>query len=332
LEVEVAKTASDRTAKLKLTASSAVGLASIRVFVDGRTQGEYQVGGHDASIEPTIALSPEARWITAVAIDTAGYESVPRGLELSGAERATTSRLYAIAVGTDRYDDMDRFEQLAAAKIDAANFANSLKTVERVAYGNVELASYLDAAGLRTALPEKIREVVAKAGENDTIMLFAAGHGVLDPSTGQFFLVTRETRADQLAATAIGWAEIAAALDGAKARVIVFLDACHSGAAAGGTNDDAVLALMNRKASLTVIAGAKGRQLSKEYKGTGGAFTTAFVTAITEERRATDTNANGAIELAELYAAVKRHVMSRTKGKQTPWIARNQMIGEMPLF
>ena len=64
----------------------------------------------------------------------------------------------------------------------------------------------------------------------------------------------------------------------------------------------------------------------------GGAFTTALVRAFTEDRKATDTNANGAIELAELYGAVKRQVVTHTKGEQTPWIARNQMVGETPLF
>jgi uncharacterized caspase-like protein len=114
--------------------------------------------------------------------------------------------------------------------------------------------------------------------------------------------------------------------------VFVLLDACQSGAAAdGGSNDDAVAALLGQKASITVIAAAKGRQESLEL-GTGGAFTTALVRAITEDRRATDTNNNGSIELAELYGAVKRQVVTITRGEQTPWIARNLMLGEAPLF
>jgi uncharacterized caspase-like protein len=114
--------------------------------------------------------------------------------------------------------------------------------------------------------------------------------------------------------------------------VFVLLDACQSGAAAdGGSNDDAVAALLGQKASITVIAAAKGRQESLEL-GTGGAFTTALVRAITEDRRATDTNNNGSIELAELYDAVKRQVVTITRGEQTPWIARNLMLGEAPLF
>ena len=332
LEVDIAGTGAGRSAKLALTAASSVGLDKVRVFIDGRLEGEHAVTGGAGTREVTVSLLPEARWVTAVAVDTKGYQSVPQGRSLAGAGRATTSRLFAIAVGTDRYDDKDNIQQLAVAKADAQNFANSLPGLKGGAYGNVEVVSFLDAAGLRENLPAKIREVVAKAGDRDTIMLFAAGHGFRDASTGQFFLATRESRVDNLQATSIGWAEIATALDGAKARVIVFLDACHSGAAGGGgTNDDAVTTLLSGKTSITVIAAAKGRQESLEF-ASGGAFTTALVKAFTGDRKATDSNANGAIELAEVYGEVKRQVVTATKGAQTPWIARNQMVGETPLF
>ena len=80
-----------------------------------------------------------------------------------------------------------------------------------------------------------------------------------------------------------------------------------------------------------MIAAAKGRQFSYE-ENNAGRFTTALVRAITTNRNLTDTNGNGAIELAELYRVLKREVVTVTDGKQTPWIARNMMVGETPLF
>jgi hypothetical protein len=80
-----------------------------------------------------------------------------------------------------------------------------------------------------------------------------------------------------------------------------------------------------------VIAAAKGRQESLEFRS-GGAFTTAVVKAVTDDRKTTDSNGNGAIELAELYRVVKQRVLAETQGAQTLWIARNQMVGETPLF
>ena len=49
-------------------------------------------------------------------------------------------------------------------------------------------------------------------------------------------------------------------------------------------------------------------------------------------RAAYDLNKNGAIEVSELYAGVKRQVVDQTKSRQTPWLARNQMIGDFALF
>ena len=332
MEVEVQGAGEERRAKLKLSAASTVGLAKAQIFVDGRLAGEHTLAGGSAVIEATVALNPESRWVTAVAVDSTGYESVPRGRALSGAGKATASRLHILAIGTDLYDDTAYLPILSGAKTDAKNFANGMAALKGTLYGEIEVTSFLDATGLVSTLPSKIREIATSAGERDTILLFAAGHGVRDDTTGQFYLTVRETRRGKLDSTAISWKEIAGALDGAKARVIVLLDACKSGAAGGGgTNDDAVSAFLDRKASITVIAAAKGRQDSLEFAD-GGAFTTALVKAIAAERKTTDTNGNGAIELAELYGAIKREVVTKTHGEQTPWIARNLMVGETPLF
>ena len=307
-----------------------VGLEKLRIFVDGAAAAEHPLAGLSATADITLPLQPEAKWVTVIAVDTAGYESVAQGAALPGAAKAADSRLFAITIGTDRYDDKDNIGPLKAAKIDAARIAESVRGLKGTIYGTVEVTPFLDAVGLRSRLPAKLREVAAAAKATDTIMLFAAGHGFRDEE-GHFYLATRETRKAELKETAIAWDEIAKALDGTKARVIVLLDACKSGAADGGANDDAVSSLLKGKTSLTVLAASKGRQASLELPE-GGRFTTALIRAITADRKSTDSNRNGAIELAELYGAVKREVMIATKGEQTPWIARNLMVGEIPLF
>ncbi len=321
-----------RNAKLQILATSAVGLQKFRAFVDGRLVTEFDATGSSANSEHDIPLLPESRWVTAVAVDKSGYESVPVGQSLTGATAAVSSRLIAIAIGTDNYDD-SKIRKLNAAKIDAANFSMSAGAAKgRGLYADVVIHSFLDAPNLRTDFLTKLSEVIADAGENDTIMLFAAGHGFRDEAAGQFYLATRDSKLDNLRLTSIAWNDIATELDKSKARVIVFLDACHSGAArSGGSNDEAVSALLNRKASITVIAAAKGRQESLEFNG-GGVFTSALVAALGPNRKSADTNGNGSIELAELYGAIKRSVVGRTSGRQTPWIARNLMVGETPLF
>ena len=199
-------------------------------------------------------------------------------------------------------------------------------------YVGVEVTTFLDAPDLRDVLPAQIRQFADNAAENDFIILFAAGHGIRDDASGKFYLVTRESQLDDLVHTAIAWTDIATALGNAKARVIVFLDACQSGSVESSTNDDAVSMLLNRKMSIAVIAASKGRQDSLEDEALGsGIFTSSLIRSVVNWST-TDLNHNGVVELSELYGAVKRAVLAATNGKQTPWIARNLMVGEAPLF
>ena len=80
------------------------------------------------------------------------------------------------------------------------------------------------------------------------------------------------------------------------------------------------------------VAAAKGRQESFEKQELGGGvFTNALVAAL-GNRAAVDSNKNGVIELSELYSKVKPAVLTEMQGLQTPWLARADMVGEVPLF
>ena len=80
-------------------------------------------------------------------------------------------------------------------------------------------------------------------------------------------------------------------------------------------------------------AGSKGRQFSLEAaQAGGGIFTSAMVAAVADRRDSADIDRNGIIDLGELYAFVRSEVMARSGGNQTPWLARNALVGEMALF
>jgi hypothetical protein len=332
LSVEIAQSDGTRAAKVRASATSSVGLSKLKLYIDGRTIYDQDLRGNTDDIDILLPLKPEMRWISAVVTDTTGYDSVAQGSSLPGAGKASNSKLYVLAIGTDRYNDR-RIPHLTLAKKDATSFVHAVKALKGGLYNDIDISSFLDASDLREILIAKLRKVAEAATNNDTIMLFAAGHGFRDRSTGQFYLATRNTELANLRQSSIAWDDVAGALSGTSARVLVLLDACHAGAADGGANDDAVSSLLKGGTQLTVLAAAKGRQESEEDADLGGGrFTTALVRAITVDRKAIDTNGNAAIELAELYAAIKRQVVKGSDGAQTPWIARNLLVGEVPLF
>ena len=121
----------------------------------------------------------------------------------------------------------------------------------------------------------------------------------------------------------------------AHSRIAVFLDTCQSGNAGTSffaTNDDATSALIDRSPSgILIFSASKGREFAEESAAqSGGVFTSALVGALSD--KGTDLNHNGAIEASELYAAVKRAVVQGTNGRQTPWFARNDMVGDFVPF
>jgi len=169
-------------------------------------------------------------------------------------------------------------------------------------------------------------------------MLYFAGHGDRG-NDGKFYFLTPAASFEDFETAGLAWENVAQILAQTKAKVIVFLDACHSGVASNETlvaNDEYVAELMKTgKAGMVVMAASKGRQFSLEganFGGGHGAFNYAITRALTKERQTTDTNQNGIIELSELYRRVKFNVHQFTNGKQTPWLSRNEIIGEMPVL
>jgi uncharacterized caspase-like protein len=128
---------------------------------------------------------------------------------------------------------------------------------------------------------------------------------------------------------------IASVLARSQARVLVVLDACHSGSTGSeATNDRAAGELLRGgRAPVLILAASKGRQFSYENpKWGGGIFTHALSQTLTGAWKASDLNRNDALEISEIYQSVKSMVVRETKGEQTPWIVRRDLIGDFALF
>jgi uncharacterized caspase-like protein len=245
-----------------------------------------------------------------------------------------------VAIGIDNYQD-PTLPRLSYAKADAQRLLRALKTSEGKAVQSVQSTSLLDAQVTPERILASVREAAQSTGPDDTLLFFYAGHGIGDrssePSKAGLVLATAATRMKDLKGTSVSWAELASALAEARGKIVVILDACHSGIAgsdAFATNDDAVSVLMTRAGSpMVILAGSKGRQFSYENaKAGGGIFTAAIAAAISEARSTYDRDRNGLIDLGELYTAVKAKVFDVTRGAQTPWLVRNALVGEMALF
>jgi len=265
--------------------------------------------------------------------DASGLVSKPQAVRLSpGANR--TNVLRAVVVGINTYGNPKL--RLRFARSDAERLAAALRANAGHYYARSEATALLDQQATKNAILSALRETVAAASGDDTLLFSFAGHGVQDRA-GRYYLTPADFNIARIAEKGLAWAEIAAVLQGAKARVIVILDSCHaalSGVESLGTNDDAVGALLTgARAPIFVLAASKGRQLSYEGpKWSGGVFTHALIEAIQHQRARYDLDRNSAIEASELYYALKSIVVRDTGGEQTPWLVRQDLLGDFAVF
>ena len=307
-------------------------LREVRVYQGGVLTDQIAAGENAQTVTVDVERLRGARWASLVAVDQDGLASLPMGRDL-GVDPGGKADMHVLAIGVDRYR-ADGVPDLGFAVADARRLVRSLADTEDT---DVLAPSLMfDDAATPSAILQAAGKVVETAKPGDTIIFFFAGHG-LKGRDGRFYMATSAADPDDIAGTALAWDDLARVLAQANARVIVFLDACHSGAAGTdffATNDDAARGILrNIPSGLVVFSASKGREVSLENAEVGGGFfTTAVAEVIAADRSRHDTSGNGAIEISELYSGVKRLVVERTDGRQTPWLARNRMIGDFALF
>jgi len=310
-------------------------LKEIRLYQDGVLTDTFPVSASGQRIAISARRLPGARWVSLVAADTEDLVSLPIGRDV-GAD-ASLPKTHVLAIGINAYED-EKLPTLTLAKADATRLTAALKAVagRAIALDPDSTVLLTDAEASKSAILDAARHIVAETRPGDNAVISFAGHG-LQGNDGRFYLGLSNTRAADVEGTALAWDDLAAILSAAQGRVTVLLDACHSGTAGTGllaSNDEAVDTIRRAIPSgLTVLSASKGRELSAEIPSLGGGvFTYALTRAIADDRTAADLNGNGRIEVSELYRYVKDEVGAIRQGEQTPWLARNQMIGDFALF
>lgn len=307
---------------------------SIQIIQDGLLSKTILWNSNSTSTLVPVDRLPGVQWLSTIVRDANGLASPPQSFDLGPAKIKRNLRV--LAIGIDAYTD-PRLQSLAAAKTDAFKFINALDTSRSEIYSKVDILPPLgDEEATKTEILKSLDALIADTGPQTDIMLFFAGHG-LRSSQNELYLGLTQTDPEDLGGTALPWAAVADRIARAPGRVMVFLDACHSGDAGRsffGTNDAAAEALLNDlESSVTVFAASKGRQSSLETSQTGGGvFTHAVTQILMDDRAVIDSDKNGVIDLSEFYSNLRKRVEIFSGGQQTPWFTRNRMIGETGFF
>ena len=187
------------------------------------------------------------------------------------------------------------------------------------------------------------------AKKDDTVVIFFAGHGApeVDPRGIERdglakYLAPSDVEPDDLYSTALPMDELQTVFQRIEAeRMVVFLDACYSGAAGGRTFaskktrashvDDLFLERLTRSKGRAIVTASRPAEVSLEVPELGhGLFTYYLVQGL---KGAADLNRDGIVSLQELYEYVEQQVTQKSRalgGNQHP-VMKGEMEGALPL-
>jgi len=229
---------------------------------------------------------------------------------------------WVLAIGIDKYQS-DQIQSLKYAAADAEAIAAQFASQRGKLFRQVNVRIISDRAPLKPTFDTIIDnfDFVKRAGQNDVVVLFIAGHGVNDPAGDFFFLPSDADIQDDgrpRRSRAISGRELMGVLDH-PGKKILFLDTCHSEAAAGrrtrSANTDQLVRELSESGAV-VFSSSRGREKSQESdEWRHGAFTYALLQGLSGSA---DFFKDGVIKMKALDAYVSETVPKITQGAQHP--------------
>ena len=349
--------------------------------------------------EIKLVLTPGRNRVQVSVLNSAGAESLRQTFEVVYLESAPKPDLYVVAIGVSNYRyskaHPDKNVDLKYASKDANDIADYLQHLtaigtvlrskgslvtshsrnartqaqRRSTSATVMPHNFQKVHVLRIVNGDATRENVMKAHEfllkskpQDHVIVFFAGHGMLDKNFDYYFCTT-ETDPSNLADTALPYDRIETILDGIPSRQkLLLMDTCHSGevdkdepiefafdthggqrglklrgfgdlrvtanSGLGLTNSFQLLqeqfADLQRGSGTVVISAAGGVEAAQEDEHwNNGAFTKTLLEGL--KNRKADKNKDGQISVAELRDYVTREVPILTRNAQKPTSRRESV-------
>lgn len=316
------------------------------VLVDGRMAAIRQENGGSYRFVAYVPADSASREVVVMVRGRTGNPVIARyQLNATPAAQSFTSReepwsaeagfrgkRWAVVVGISAYQDT-AIKALQYADDDARAIYDFLRSPAAGGGGfaeeNIKLllneqATY---AEVRAALYSYLRQ----ATDEDQVFIYFAGHGAPDPARlSDLYLLTYDTRADQLSATGFPMRDVDRAVGELYARhVVLITDACHSGgittqfASRGGENninDIFLQQLSSTTGGLAVFTASGASQLSLEdarWGGGHGVFTHYLLEAL---RGAADDDRDQIVTLSEMMHYTVERVRRETQNSQIPSI------------
>ena len=302
-----------------------------------------------------VELSAGKNKIDVSVLNEKGVESLKETVSITCDAPPRKPTLYVVAVGVSDYQDARYC--LTYADKDARDLAD-LFTSKRDRYGDVKVQRILNRDATRENIL-KARDFLKASGVDDQVVVFFAGHGLLDSKLDYYFATADIDFADP-AKRGLPYEAIEDLLDGIRARKkLLLMDTCHSGELdkddvqvvrsekkpegeikgrdfrgftrvlprVGLKNSYQLLqemfADLRRGSGAVVIASAGGAEYALESATwKNGVFTHALLRGLKGEA---DRNRDGGVQVSKLRDYVEQEVQRLTNGRQSPTVRRENL-------
>jgi len=228
---------------------------------------------------------------------------------------ATRPTLYVLSIGINDYLK-DR--KLNVAVKDAEGIAKVFNSKSKATYRDVKTKLLINQDATKQGILDGFNWLQKNMQAQDVAVIFYAGHGL--NKKGNFFLCPIDTNFTNPEKTAIADDEIKKRLTEMPGRILVMLDACHSGAT-GVRVDRLARDLSDDDCGVVVMCAATGREEAGEDKMLGhGYFAHAVIQGLSDKMNTS--KKDGQVYLHHLDSYVYEKVVELSRDEQHPVVGR----------
>jgi WD40 repeat protein/uncharacterized caspase-like protein len=226
----------DLTVRAQAVAQSAHPVTAFRLLLDGRPY-DGDRGRKDVPIDPAAGKQKTASWQVhlepgrhrlAVIAESAVSNGQSDEIEVVYEEqRAEPPRLNIVTIGVSKYPGP---LQLRYAADDARAVESVFRAKSLPLFESIEARAVVDEDATRRNIIGKLNWLRQTMRAQDVGLFFFSGHGAI--RDGTFYLLPVDAEVNDLESTAVTAAQLKGILATTKGKLVVLLDACHSGAQA----------------------------------------------------------------------------------------------------
>ena len=288
--------AAERVALHFTIAAAPADIKSIDVFRNGQTTGQTRAlrrkPAANARSEPdggtmtgrrVLQLHPGANTLYVRGYRHDGVYGKSQTIDLVREPPPEPQRptLHLLAVGVDRYTG-EGIPRLAFAGADARSIITHVqRAIPQEHYADANITLLQDETGTRQNITAALDRIAADAKPEDSVLVYIAGHGVIDPQTSLYYFVQSDVPAwDRIAETAVSQEDLVAMIGSVPARnVMLMLDTCHSGAFPA----EAASNIGNETGYYVLAASSSTQEALDGYDGSNGVFAAAVLRGLNGE-------------------------------------------------